>query len=742
MSFISTLAEKFLVQPIAKRMISELEKSQKDPQAFQVPIGFNDMRGDANRRQTTGSSVTFQILRQLSVQHETTRAAINIRKRQINQLEWNIVDIDPEKGPSYSGEKIAEIKKQILHIGGPKVRFRSLLDKLIEDTLVIDALCFYKQRTRGGELLRIIPIDPTTIKLRVDQAGMTPLPPEAAFEQWIRGEFVTTMTTEELVYESMNPRTYSPYGLSPIEGMILTLDSSMRAMLYNLSYLSDNNIPQGFLSMPEKWTPNQIKEYKEYLDAMIAGPKDTAKVFPIPSGATYTPTTKPSDFAFKDFFDYLDRKVAMMFDLTPQELGLNLQQYKENAESQENIQMRKGLKPLAHFIEEIFTDVLQIDLGYVDLSFKFSGLETKFNYEDAKTLIPFGVVGIDEIRNDMGLKKLGVDPFIIAGNTITPVSQIGNTTVSGMNNKKEIAEDKNALDQELKAWETKAVNDMKKKGKVYRDFTSSIISRFTYKEISSMLQKAGTVDDVRAAFEKVKKKDLNVNPLDKAESSKKFKKFKEKMEQLLNLQVDPFTKVKNIEEVMNFSKIDTSIQSGVDIYFKSISDEEIITYMTWAADKGAEHAYSTLQIESAFKPNDKFIESLKKREQYLINSVDETTKEWLVREITNGKENALTNEEVARNIRDNFPDISKSRADTIVRTEVAHALQQGELYVYKKEGIEYKRWVLSEDIDDVCGINAESGPIAVNKSFPSGDDAPPAHPNCRCFIQAAFKEDL
>ena len=107
------------------------------------------------------------------------------------------------------------------------------------------------------------------------------------------------------------------------------------------------------------------------------------------------------------------------------------QQYKENATSQEEISMRKGLKPLANFIEDIFTEILQTDIGDPDLKFKFNGLETKFKYDDAQKLIPLGVISIDELRNDMGLKKLGIDNLIMQGGMVIPVEQVYNqTTIS------------------------------------------------------------------------------------------------------------------------------------------------------------------------------------------------------------------------------------------------------------------------------------------------------------------------
>jgi hypothetical protein len=43
-----------------------------------------------------------------------------------------------------------------------------------------------------------------------------------------------------------------------------------------------------------------------------------------------------------------------------------------------------------------------------------------------------------------------------------------------------------------------------------------------------------------------------------------------------------------------------------------------------------------------------------------------------------------------------------------------------------------KRWVTNGDPCPTCDENALAGYIGMDESFPSGDDEPEAHPNCRC----------
>lgn len=761
MSFISDLFDNFLIKPVSKRMLDIVKTDNvtsvlENPVKYAVPIGVNSQSIDMARR-SGDSLAAMRTLRQLSINHETSRAAINARKRQIGMLNWEIIEIG-KKG-LYSEDQLMEFKKAFSHIGGERVRFKSVLDQLIEDTLVLDAFCFYKQKTVGGRLLRIIPIDGTTIKLRVDEnTGLAPEPPEYAFEQWVRGMKVAEMTMEEMTYARMNPRSNTPYGLSPLETLILTIDGSLRAQLYNNNYLSDNNVPMGFLSVPPEWTPAQIKEYKEFFDAMIASSKDTAKIFPIPAGMNYQPTTKPKDFAFKEFFDYLDRKVAMLFDITPQELGLSLQQYKENATTQQEIGINKGLKPLMNFVQEIFTDLIQIDMGMDNLAFRFTGVESKYTLEDVKTYLPFGVISIDEVREDRGLPKLGIGNMLMQGSAGTLVSEIAkgsqmtvsgnalpNSTISGTNTPTTISGTmkmvKVSVEAELKAWKAKATNDFKKKGKVYRKFESSVIPENKYSEIKKALSDIENIEDIshifNGEFEKVKK-----NPIDKSLKKDEVKKFTKEIKDTLLAQLKPFTDPKIIANITGAKKDDFSdIEDGVEANFDAF-DGKIEEILKWSMKEGGLNALKNMGKPQAFTvTNEKFIEALGDRKTYIIDSVDKTTKEWLIKTIQRAKEMGLTNEDIANEISDSMEDISINRADTIVNTEVANAMQTTELAMYQEYGVEKKKWVLSEDIGDICGENASQGAILIDEEFESGDMAPPGHPNCRCYIQAVFKEE-
>jgi SPP1 gp7 family putative phage head morphogenesis protein len=116
--------------------------------------------------------------------------------------------------------------------------------------------------------------------------------------------------------------------------------------------------------------------------------------------------------------------------------------------------------------------------------------------------------------------------------------------------------------------------------------------------------------------------------------------------------------------------------------------------------------------------------------------ITEGTREFLKGDIRQALEEGWSNDVLASKLANNYA-FSDSRAMTIARTETIRASNQGALASYAASGVvEAKEWTTAEDdrVSEDCEENGDAGPIALDAAFPSGDDAPPAHPNCRCVI--------
>lgn len=120
-------------------------------------------------------------------------------------------------------------------------------------------------------------------------------------------------------------------------------------------------------------------------------------------------------------------------------------------------------------------------------------------------------------------------------------------------------------------------------------------------------------------------------------------------------------------------------------------------------------------------------------------AITDSTRDMLRSTLVKAMEDGLSNDELASALEDNFA-FSESRADMIARTETKRADMQGSLTAYKNSGIvKGKQSIISDDHDhdDECDDNEDAGIIPIDEDFPSGDDAPPYHPNCNCSMAPA-----
>jgi hypothetical protein len=128
-----------------------------------------------------------------------------------------------------------------------------------------------------------------------------------------------------------------------------------------------------------------------------------------------------------------------------------------------------------------------------------------------------------------------------------------------------------------------------------------------------------------------------------------------------------------------------------------------------------------------------------KRAEYRI---DETTRTMLNNSLSSALSAGLTSGEIQRGLMEDYA-FSPARALTIARTESAFAHSRGAMNGYRETSNHFKMkmeklWSIAEEACDECIENNDAGWIPLDDTFPSGDDASPAHPNCRCDILTRF----
>ena len=110
--------------------------------------------------------------------------------------------------------------------------------------------------------------------------------------------------------------------------------------------------------------------------------------------------------------------------------------------------------------------------------------------------------------------------------------------------------------------------------------------------------------------------------------------------------------------------------------------------------------------------------------------LSDTTADRIATQLALGLDQGFGPQEIARNINQELD--NPARSLVIARTETADALVQANLETYREAEVELIEWLVGDPCDD-CAQNA-GVQVRIGGVFPSGDEAPPAHPNCVCDV--------
>lgn len=124
--------------------------------------------------------------------------------------------------------------------------------------------------------------------------------------------------------------------------------------------------------------------------------------------------------------------------------------------------------------------------------------------------------------------------------------------------------------------------------------------------------------------------------------------------------------------------------------------------------------------------------------ELLADDVTEYTKQRLRDVLASGYEEKKTFAGIVDDVQALYDGFVKKRAETIAVTEIGNAFTEGTKGVAKSLQAEGKQveksWLAEADACPICDDNANDGWIPMDENFSSGDDAPLAHPLCRCAL--------
>jgi hypothetical protein len=230
--------------------------------------------------------------------------------------------------------------------------FDEWITEFMWNHLTYDGTPVYPRWKMNGKLLGFELLDPSTIKLLLNNRGARPLPPSPAYQQILwgfpRGEFVTdgegtddeqssqgkflydggkaqgVGPTDQLAYFKRNPRTWSPYGYSVVEECVPAATLWLERQQWLQAEYQAGSMPRGFAASPsEKIELKNIPAFSRIINDILSGktgqrqeiqwvPQDTVFTFPAQIQEKYK----------ADYDEFIIKRIAAIFGVSPQVLGV------------------------------------------------------------------------------------------------------------------------------------------------------------------------------------------------------------------------------------------------------------------------------------------------------------------------------------------------------------------------------------------------------------------------------------
>lgn len=397
-----------VIYDVAKRLLVPDQSAAYRTRPASTPEAAAIVMSNDRGKQGKNNSILY---RNWAQNGEWVRAAINIRRDQVASAEWDIVPYNPDL--PWDKELAAEIRDFFTSPNPLAQSWRGFIGPIVEDLLVLDAGVIEKERTIGGGIAALYPVDGAKVWVSATWDGD---PDEARYYYRPTPTSEVPFLNDDLIYMMSNPATNRVVGLSPLETLKLAIDAELSASTYNTRQVM-NAAPDGIMDLGEQARPEHVEKFRSYWAAEVAGRGALAFIGGT-KGAKFIPFRQSNrDMQYQEWLEYLVKKIAAVFMLDPMDLGLTSEINKATAQVKDQQTEDRGLRPLLGNTQDYFTREIVWDESFGgkknNLAFRFTRLNLKESLSKAQ-INQIAVGGmpwktINEARRDDGRPPLG-DP--------------------------------------------------------------------------------------------------------------------------------------------------------------------------------------------------------------------------------------------------------------------------------------------------------------------------------------------
>ena len=724
--------------------LADRPQDQTRGRQFDFPVNVNLIP-----RPRPYEAVTFEQLRALSYNCDVLRSVIENEKDNLAKLKWKFKPRDSKKQPD---ERCAQLT-DFFSMPDKEHTWDEWLRMLLEDLFVIDAPCLYPLKTRGGDVAptgnlsdwyAFEPMDGAMIKRFITPQGRTPLPPDPAYQQILKGLQAVDYTRDELIYRPRNVRTNKIFGYSPVEQILTTVNISIRRALNQMSYYTEGNVPDLLFGVPDSWQPDQIKQFQTWWDSLTSGqPKKKGRFIP---GGIAPHDTKP--LALKDEYDeWLARVICYAFSTAP--TPFIKQMNRATAQTAQEDAAQEGLLPRMNWIRNLINFIVWKYVGWTDIEFDWDQEEPldpliATQIQDLK--LKNGTLSVDEARQDDGREPIGM------GNAVyTPAGPVLVVDFDKQQEEKQRQAAEAAANFSAPAPgaapSAHAPNDAAPGNGPAGEKPNG--EEPTEKHAHAHLEKKKTVAGTDPDSDAIKDGIKALVPILTAFLEEQAPKIAAQLSSALDLakaaEDDPRTRVDRAIDGLDFSDWRDLPPQMEEVYAEvaiaaargALTDLDLFSDETRAAVTADATAYARERAAElvGMKYTDDGELVPNPDAQYQIT---EGTRDLIRSTVVEAMESGWSNEQLAKAIAES-PGFSAARAENIARTESAFADTAGNVAGWKASAVvEGKQWRAAPGCCDFCQL-LDGEVVGLDDTFSDGSFGSPAHPKCRCAVLPTLK---
>ncbi len=339
------------------------------------------------------------------------RRAINVIKDRIAAMDWQVRvrrGFKPEE-VSFATRKLRALRRTLEEPNATD-SFRTLLEQAIEDALTGGFGAIEMEPTGDPERPAMLwAVDGASIRINARWEGQEETPRYAQVMPGQPESSAVELLDCQLMYIRMNPRSFTPFGLGPLEVAFETVNQFLSAHRF-AGKLAANAVAQYALWLNEA-TPTQHDRLIRWWQDEIEG---TGRV------PLISTEQKPEVLRFAQGTDadlrlawqeFLIRMVANAFGLPPLLLGLEADVNQSTASEMADEAFRGAISPLAMLVAgHITRDLFSKCIGWREFEFAFNELSARDETTELAVqvqLLQAGVLTVNEVREMRGLAPLG-----------------------------------------------------------------------------------------------------------------------------------------------------------------------------------------------------------------------------------------------------------------------------------------------------------------------------------------------